>query len=218
MFITRKDLQFLPKEGFYHSASNRCYNAPGFSAIMRHGEEDWTKTYDKTKLKKAVARGKGFDDAVQAYYDELAYCDLENKPLLQSAMPFLDQIQPIAQEIFVFGKICELPVLGFIDAIANVPDKGLTLIDWKTKASSNFNPLPLERYLLQISVYAILVQMYYDIVIEQSCIFIAFASGEPHKIIWLDRQDMLDRLTTFFTKAHRYKQDKAIAWRGEYSL
>lgn len=232
-YITRADIEFLPKQGFFVKKTNACYNAPGFSAIYRHNEPDWTKNYDSNKLKQATDRGISFDSCIQAYYNA-KICQLDCKNLLKSAEPLIELISPIEQEIFVFGKIRQLPMLGFIDALIDMKNdrlnqltrtktsdkfvKGLTILDWKTKSSSNYNPAPLSKYILQISVYARLAKIFYGIDIEQGCVALAFANGEPCQMLWINKQTMADSICAFAGKIHKYKSNVDINWRGEYSL
>ena len=234
-FITRADIEFLPKQGFYVKKINTCYNAPGFSAIYKHNEPDWTKNYDPKQLKQATNRGANFDNCIQAFY-ESNRCDLACKNLLLSIDAFTEHIKPIAQELFVFSKLKQLPVLGFIDAVACIraeqvanlakvkihanaePTDGLTIIDWKTKHSANFNPVPLGRYIVQVSVYAKLAKVFYGLDIQQACIAIAFASGEPCQLLWLDKTMIREALNIFAGKLHSYKNNMNHSWRGAYEL
>jgi len=233
VLITRKDLTFLPRQGFYNASSKNCYNAPGFSAVMRHGEQDWTKTMDANKLKKATQRGTNFDSCIQAYYANKS-CDLAQANLLKSTANFIQHIEPIEQEIFAYSILKNQPILGFIDAIANLEKllnvesinytpcaeqrNGLTVIDWKTKASSKFNPKPLGKNIIQISVYARLCKEFYNLDITQGCIVLAFADGAPCKVLWVDKLMMQTAMQLFYNKLIAYKKDITHSWRGEYEL
>jgi hypothetical protein len=236
MFKTKNQLRYIKEKGFNLVGTNTYYHAPGYSTVYKFGEEDWSKNLDKTALDKAIIRGNSLDECLECYFSGLPIQE-ECKPLVESINPVLESIgsNDISQEVFLYGKIKGLNVLGFSDAITKldyIPDcheiitsseginpKELILIDWKTKKSSNYNPSYLGQYMIQTSVYCRLVFQYYGILIKQACVVISFSTGEPCHVIWVRMEEMKSCIEIFSLKASSYiERNRSGYWKGEYQI
>lgn len=234
MFKTKNQLEYIKEKGFNLKGTNTYYHAPGYSTVYKFGEEDWSKSVDRKILDKAIKRGNSLDECLECYFSGLPY-DKECDNLIKSISPVLEAIgdNEISQEVFSFGNFKGLDVLGFSDAITKlnfIPDchevitkssgietNELILIDWKTKASPNYNPNYLGQYMIQTSVYCRLVYQYYGIMIKQACIVIAFSTGEPCHLIWVKLHDIKSCLEVFSGKVTNYLENNTSGyWKGEY--
>lgn len=207
-FITRADVQYVQGKGWCNKQSGDCWLGQGFSAIIKKTQgEAWKQNMDAKALRQATERGIGFDNCIQAYFEQNA-CHLECKDLLTSAEPVLGLFEMKAQEVFAYSQICYQPIVGFIDAIVSIDTlpkagqllstrggtcsatTGTTIVDFKTKATPKFNPQLIDKYAMQLALYNRLIRQFYGIEAEQACIVFVFADASPAQLVFFNQQKL----------------------------
>ena len=187
-FLTKDDTSFTDQgilcQGQYYSGHL------GVTKLCRFGEPTLFETISKRVgateakaiLKKSSERGNRI------------HLEMETKWKEVLKEPDLTRLGKMAGvEVFLTGTIKSVKCLGFADAIFYNSDRGVyTIVDYKTKSSKySWNTYgTIEKYWMQLSAYAILLNQMFGFKNIEVATFILFKDNSPYLSYYSTMEDL----------------------------